>query len=106
MSGRGGTFTVKVAPAANDRMRDHFDFLARVSEAAAIQLVDELVSDIRSLERSPFRCPCFERAGIKKGKYRFLISAKRYRVVYQISGDTVFVDDIQDCRQDSDKNSV
>ncbi len=106
MSGQGGVFTVKVASAANDRMREHFEFLARVSEAAASHLVDELVSDIRSLERSPFRCPLFERAGIKKGKYRFLVSAKRYRVVYQVVGNTVFVDDIQDCRQDADKGKV
>ena len=106
MSGQGVTFTVRVAPVANDRMREHFEFLARVSEAAAIHLVDALVSDIRSLERSHFRCPLFERAGIKKGKYRFLISAKRYRVGYQVIGDTVFVDDIQDCRQDADKEKV
>ena len=106
MSGQGGTFTVKVGHAANDRMCEHFEFLARVSEAAAIKLIEELVSDIRSLERTPLRCPMFERAGIKKGKYRFLIAAKRYRVVYQVIGDTVFVDDIQDCRQDADKDKV
>jgi len=106
MSGQGGTFTVKVAHAANDRMCEHFEFLARVNEAAAIQLIEALVSDIRSLERIPSRCPMFERAGIKKGKYRFLISAKRYRVVYQVTGDTVYVDDIQDCRQDADKDQV
>jgi hypothetical protein len=35
-----------------------------------------------------------------------MISGKRYRIVYQIVGETVFVDDIQDCRQGDDKNSL
>ena len=39
------------------------------------------------------------------GKYRYLISCDRYRIVYQIEGQTVFVDDIQDCRQ-SDLNNL
>lgn len=104
MNGAGGTFAVRIAPVANDKMREHFEFLARVSEAAAITLVEELVDDIRSLERSPFRCPLFQGMGVKK--YRFLISAKRYRIVYQVVGNTVFVDDIQDCRQNADKSNV
>lgn len=87
-------------------MREHFEFLARVSERATIKLVEELVDDIRSLEHSPFRCPLFEGAGVKKGKYRFLVSAKRYRIVYQVVGNTVYVDDIQDCRQDADKSNM
>jgi hypothetical protein len=92
-------FKVIVDPAANDRMYDHFEFLAQVSETAAEKLIDGLVSDIRSLESLPFRNPVYDRPYIQNGKYRYMMSCCRYRMVYQIEGNTVYVDDIQDCRQ-------
>ena len=97
-------YKVIVAPTANDRMSDHYEFLARVSPDAARRLLDILLEDILSLEKYPYRNPVYERPYIQPLKYRYLISAKRYCIVYQIAGDTVFVDDIQDCRQDDDKS--
>lgn len=97
-------YKVIVAPAANDRMADHFEFLARVSESAANRLLDGLVSDIESLQKMPFRNPVYDRPYVPPLKYRYMVSNKRYRIVYQIVGDTVFVDDIQDCRQNDDKD--
>ena len=97
-------YHVSVDPAANDRMSEHFEFLARVSKNAANRLLDGLLSDIRSLERSPQQNPVYDRPYLPKGKYRYKISCERYRIVYQIDGDFVFVDDIEDCRQDDDKS--
>ena len=97
-------YNVIVAPAANDRMAEHFEFLARVSESAANRLLDGLVSDIGSLKKMPFRNPVYDRPYVQPLKYRYMISNKRYRIVYQIVNDTVFVDDIQDCRQNDDKD--
>lgn len=93
------TYQVVIAPAANDRMFEHFEFLARVSESAAIKLLDGLVADIRSLDRMPYRNPVYDRPYLQSGKYRYMMSCGRYRVVYQIEESTVYVDDIQDCRQ-------
>ncbi|MDR1135120.1 MAG: type II toxin-antitoxin system RelE/ParE family toxin [Clostridiales Family XIII bacterium] len=98
-------YTVIVASAANDRMYDHFEFLAHVSETAANKLLDGLVNDIRSLEHMPYRNPVYDRPYLQSGKYRYMMSCGRYRIVYQIEADTVFVDDIQDCRQ-SDSRSL
>ena len=105
MENEGNTYKVVIAPAANDRMYDHFEFLARVSEAAAEKLLDGLVIDIRSLERIPYRNPVYDRPYIQSGKYRYMMSCDKYRIVYQIEESTVFVDDIQDCRQ-SDNSSL
>ena len=99
------TYTVIIAPGANDRMYDHFEFLAKVSEDAAQRLLDGLVEDIRSLERMPYRNPIYDRPYLAKGKYRYMMSCGRYRIVYQIEDRFVFVDDIQDCRQ-SDNRSL
>ena len=98
-------YKVIVDPAANDRMYDHFEFLARVSEAAAERLLDGLVKDIISLEQMPYRNPVYDRPYLQSGKYRYMMSCDRYRIVYQIEDITVFVDDIQDCRQ-SDSRSL
>ena len=98
-------YHVIVDPAANDRMYEHFEFLARVSETAAEKLLDSLLASIRSLERMPQRNPVYSRPYLPSGKYRYLISSDRYRIVYQIEEKTIFVDDIQDCRQ-SDLNNL
>jgi plasmid stabilization system protein ParE len=100
---KGKVYKVIIDPAANDRMYEHFEFLARVSAAAANRLLDSLLEDIRSLKTLPFRNPYFYRSYLPAGKYRHMLSSKRYRVIYQVDGDFVFVDDIQDCRQDDDK---
>ena len=35
---------------------------------------------------------------------RYRLFRKRYRIVFEIVGNSVYIYDIQDCRQDSDKN--
>ena len=97
-------YHVLVDPSANDRMAEHMEFLSRVSENAANRLLEELIADIRSLKKLPYRNPIYERPYLPPGKYRCMISGKRYRIVYQIVDDSVFVDDIQDCRQSDDKS--
>lgn len=105
MASKDKVYAIAIAPAANDRMFDHFEFLARVSATAARRLLDGLMADIDSLESMPYRNPVFDRPYLPNGKYRYMISCDRYRIIYQIEGLTVFVDDIQDCRQ-SDNSSL
>jgi plasmid stabilization system protein ParE len=97
-------YNIRVAPAANDRIAGHFEFLARVSEKAANELLDELIEDIKSLGTNPQINPYLDRPYIEPGKYRYKLSYGRYRIVFKIVNDTVFVDDIQDCRQGDDKS--
>ncbi|ACV61767.1 hypothetical protein Dtox_0866 [Desulfofarcimen acetoxidans DSM 771] len=97
-------YQVIIASDANERMYDHFEFLARVSVNAANMLLDGLLKDIRNLRTDPFRYPVYNRPYLPVGKYHYILLNKRYRIVYQIIGNQVFVDDIQDCRQDDDKS--
>ena len=97
-------YTVVVDPAVNDRMYEYFEFLARVSESAAEKLLHNLVENMYSLERIPYRNPVFNRPYIKSGKYRYMVTCERYLIVYQIVENTVFIDDIQDSRQGLDKS--
>jgi mRNA-degrading endonuclease RelE of RelBE toxin-antitoxin system len=99
-------YRVLVSPVVNDRMYAHFLFLAQVSESAARNLLARLIKDIQSLEYMPQRNPYFDRPYLEQGKYRYKLSYRRYRIVYQVIKDCVFVEDIQDCRQDDEKNLV
>ena len=103
MANEDMTYKIIIDPSANDRMAEHFEFLARVSAPAASKLLDKLAKDILSLQKMPYRNPTYDRKYLQSGKYRYLISGKHYRIVYQILNDTVFVDDIQDCRQSAEK---
>jgi hypothetical protein len=87
-------------------MYNHFLFLAQVNENAAHNLLAELINDIKSLEHTPQINPYLDRPYLEQGKYRYKLSCHRYRIVYQTVKDCVFVEDIQDCRQDDDKNLV
>ena len=98
-------YIIIVDPAASDRMFEHFEFLAQFSETAAKNLLRGLLADIRSLEFMPYRNPMYSRPYVKSGKYRYMMSCDRYRIVYQIEENIVFVEDIQDCRQ-SDSHTL
>jgi hypothetical protein len=98
-------YQILIASDANDRMFNHFEFLARVSAHAANRLLDGLIKDIQNLRTDPFRYPVYNRPHLSVGKYHYILSNKRYRIVYQIIEHQVYVDDIQDCRQDEDKAS-
>ena len=106
MAYKGTVYKIVIDPAVNDRMYEHFEFLARVSADAANRLLESLLADIRLLKTMPFRNPSYNRPYLPVGKYRYMISSKRYRIIYQVDGNFVFVDDIQDCRQDENKSRL
>ncbi|MCL2566220.1 MAG: type II toxin-antitoxin system RelE/ParE family toxin [Defluviitaleaceae bacterium] len=87
-------YNVLIDPAANDKMYGHFEFLAKVSETAAEKLLDGLIEDIRPLEYMPHRNPVYYKPHLRNGKYRYMISQERYRIVYQIEENMIFVTDI------------
>ena len=99
-------YRILVSPSVNDRMYDHFLFLAQVSENAARNLLERLITDIQSLEYLPQSNPHLDRPYLEQGKYRYKLSYRRYRIVYQVVKDCIFVEDIQDCRQNDEKNLV
>jgi mRNA-degrading endonuclease RelE of RelBE toxin-antitoxin system len=99
-------YEVEIAPRAEARMYDHFAFLAQVSPGGAEKLLKALVRDMKSLESNPYAYPYYNRPHAESCKYRYVLSYSRYRIVYQVVTNTVYVDDIQDCRQDDDKNLI
>lgn len=99
-------YLVHVAPAAYKRMYSHMAFLARVSVPAAERLSKEMEDTIAFLEDSPQSCsPYIPKTPIDE-ELRYKLFGERYRIVFEIIGNEVYVYDIQDCRQDTNKRLI
>jgi hypothetical protein len=93
-------YKVIISDEAAQMLVSHARFLAQVSETAAISLISEFNEKAKSLEQFLERNPWFSDPLVPAGKYRKLLIAKRYLLVYQVKGDNVYVDTVVDCRQD------
>ena len=100
MDSEGKKYSVVISDEAAQMLVSHARFLAQVSEAAALRLIEEFNEKAKSLEEFPERNPWLDDPLIPNGKYRKLLMAKWYLLVYQVKGDTVHVDALVDCRQD------
>jgi mRNA-degrading endonuclease RelE of RelBE toxin-antitoxin system len=100
-------YKLLLLPNATFRLDAHVEFLARVSETAADKLRETFYSDIRSIPENPESHPIYtSKTKPPISPLRWKLIEKRYRIVYGIQDGTVIVFDIQDCRQDTDKNLV
>ena len=95
-----------IDPVADQKLAQHIEFLARVSERAAINLYDEYKKAIEYLESFPENCPTYYSGVPVDVHLRYKLFYKRYRIVFEIVDDKVYAYDIQDCRQDDDKKLI
>jgi plasmid stabilization system protein ParE len=93
-------YVVTISDEAAQMLVSHARFAALVSETAAFRLVEEFEEKTKSLENFPERNPWLDDPLIARRKYRKLLMAKRYMLVYQIKSSTVHIDAVVDCRQD------
>jgi hypothetical protein len=99
-------YQVFVDPRADRKLAAHMEFLANVSESAAVRLYKAYEKAIEFLRGSPASCPVYTPRKPVDAELRGKLFGKRYRAVFEIIGHTVYVYDIQDCRQDTDKSLV
>jgi len=97
-------YSVFVDPSADRRLAEHFEFLSRVSEDAAYRLYSEYEEALNYLEDSPESCPPYRPKMPIDAELKYKLFGKRYRIVFEIIDNNVYAYDIQDCRQDTDKN--
>lgn len=100
MDGEGKLYKVIISDEAAQMLVSHSRFLAQVNETAALQLIAEFNEKANSLEKFPERNPWLSDPLAPSGKYRKLLMAKRYLLVYQVKDVTVYIDAVVDCRQD------
>jgi len=95
-------YLVSLRPAAEWKLAAYLQFLTHVSESAGDKLYQEYADSLAFLAHSPESCPPYS----PNPKYRYKLFGKRYRIVFEIVGNAVYAEDIQDCREDTDKNLV
>lgn len=79
----------------------HVKFLAQVSIPAAKRLASEFEKAANSLREMPERCPMVTQKLDLTGIYRALLFEKRYRLIFKVERDKVFIDAMQDTREDN-----
>ena len=79
----------------------HVRFLSNVCIRAAKILRDAFKDTIGKLSSNPFQFQEELDLNLPKGKYRRAILLRRYKVVFFVKGNKVFVDAVVDCRQES-----
>ena len=94
-----------VKPEVLDKLDSYVDFMANVSESAAIQILREYKKTLNSISENPHSGLNYPHKSHKNLKYK-LFYKRRYRVVFEIIENNVYIYDIQDCRQDTDKNLI
>ena len=100
------SYQVYVKPTAIKRLAAHVEFLARVSEDAALLLIEDYYESLKFLEGSPKSCPVYIPKIHIDTELRYKLFGKRYRIVFEIVEKNVYALDIQDCRQDFANNLI
>lgn len=93
-------YKIIVSDRAKRMLGTHIRFMAQVNKQAAAKKKKEIMTAMRSLSRMPQRYPFFEELYITPNKYHKMFIEKWYLVLFQIQGDTVYVEYILDCRKD------
>ena len=90
-----------------DRMLlGHTQFLAKVSPAAARRFITGYKKTEARIASNPFQFPIadgVDAPGISPGTHRRGLFAERYKVLFVVEENDVFIEAIIDCRQENDK---
>lgn len=94
-------YTVIVSRRADEMLIRHARFLAQVRVSAAKRMTAEFAKVLDTLEQNPFQFPAETDYNLPDGAYRKALFSKWYKVIFSVSGDTVYLDAVLDCRQDN-----
>jgi addiction module RelE/StbE family toxin len=81
-------YKIVVNPEAVSDLSDIVDYLATLSEQAAVKYYDLIIEEIDSLSVMPERCPLEKGTQLRLRGYRKLL-VKNYLVFYVVLGSTV-----------------
>jgi len=98
-------YSVRVAERADRMLILHTEFLARVSPYAARRLLMDFKKLIKRLEDNPLMFPFADEVDVPNiplETYRKCLLNKRYKTIFLIEGNDVYIDVIIDCRQENE----
>ena len=95
---------VILARQADKMLLLHTEFLARVSTIAARKLLADFQKAMCLLANNPFQFPFADEIdvpGILPETYRKCLFSERYKALYLVENNKVYIDVIIDCRQEN-----
>lgn len=96
-------YTVLIDEETHSSLLSHAEFLARVSVPAAKRLINSVYDDIAQLDHEPGRFQRHDNSLYPADcDYRYMVSNKRYKIIYEIIEDLSIVQvvNVIDCRMD------
>ena len=99
-----GAYKVIISRRADNMLISHTEFLAKVSVSAARRLLSDFRKVTRILEDTPFQYPFadeLDAPGIPFETYKKCLFDGRYKAIYLVDGDIVYIDAVVDCRQEN-----
>ena len=97
-------FNVDLSRRAEMMLLQHTEFLARVSPTAARRLINSSNEVKVRLADNPYQFPFadgLDVPGIPPETYRKCLFAGRYKALFLIEGNDVFIDAVIDCRKEN-----
>ena len=97
-------YQVILSRRADNMLITHAEFLARVSPSAARRLLTDFRRVKRILEITPLQYPFadeLDAQGVPPEIYRKCLFYDRYKALYLVDGNMVYIDAIIDCRRDN-----
>jgi plasmid stabilization system protein ParE len=91
--------TIEWLLGASRSLDEAYEFLETMNPAAATKLYNSIMDDVQRLATMPLMAPVEPWLDKAPQMFRSLVSCKRYKVVYYIEDNTVFIADVWDCRQ-------
>lgn len=93
-------YQVIVSKRAAQQLVEHAAFAAGLEERLGYQLIEDFRNATDSLQRFPYRNPILRSEVFTAEKYRKMVFAKWYLLIYQIKGESVYIEYIIDGRSD------
>ena len=97
-------YNIILARHAERMLLSHTKFLTKVSPSAAKRLLEDFRKVINSLANNPFQFPIADTLdvpNIPPETYRKCLFDGRYKTLFLVEDDNVYIDAVIDCRQEN-----
>ena len=94
------SYNVILGSRVDSMLKRHILFISNVSIPRAERFADEFEALVRQLRENPLLFPFDEDENLPYGKYRKVVFARWYKILFWVEGSTVYIDAVCDCRED------